>query len=143
MTTTPMPAAPAPEPPKQQAVRTWRPTTAGILNIVAGGGGVISGIILVVYGVLGYAWMDWMGGIWDGRAPYSGDVIAQFILTLFSILGVVLIIMGVLTIIGGVYTLKRKKWGFGLAASIMAIILSLVLGILSTIFIAQSKKEFT
>lgn len=139
MAATAIPAAPAPEPPKQQAVQTWRPTTAGILNIVAGAGGVIGGIVLIFYGVL----LNWMGGTYDGGTPYWGEATTQFMLALFAILGVVVLIMGILTIIGGVYTLKRKKWGFGLASSIMAILLSVVLGILSTIFIAQSKNEFT
>ncbi|MFC1905732.1 hypothetical protein ACFLXL_02865 [Chloroflexota bacterium] len=33
--------------------KTWKPTTAGILNIVAGAGGIIAGL-LVISGVLGF-----------------------------------------------------------------------------------------
>lgn len=41
-----------PAPQQAQFCCTWRPTTAGILNIVAGASGVISGIIAVSVGRL-------------------------------------------------------------------------------------------
>ncbi|MFC2004598.1 hypothetical protein ACFLUY_00050 [Chloroflexota bacterium] len=40
------------------------------------------------------------------------------------------------------YALKRKKWGWALAGSIVAIIAILPFGIASTILVAIAKEEF-
>jgi hypothetical protein len=78
--------------------RTWKPTAAGILCIIAGAIGVIPGIALAVffacYGV------GWFGAI--SGAP--------------------LIIWGIVAIVGGIYALRRRRWGVALAGSICTLI---------------------
>ncbi len=145
MVTTPS-SSPVPvEPPKPQVEQTWRPTVAGVLNIVAGALGIISGVILAFMGT-------WIVDLMDLTYNYGTvtpndraviQAVIQLVLSILAISGIIYIIMGILTLIGGIYTTKRKKWGLGLAASIIAILLTLVLGILSTIFISQAKKEFS
>lgn len=127
------------EPIKPPIAQTWRPTVAGILNIIAGVLGIITGVLLVI----SPRWiLDSMGSSLYRSSP--GDIAAlQLILNIIVIIGLIMIIMAIITIIGGIFSTKRKKWGLGLTASIMAILMTLVLGILSTIFISQGKKEFT
>jgi len=119
-----------PSEPTGAAGKTWRPTTAGILNIVAGVIGLIVGIVLAaIHGAMSsMAWMFGFGAM--GTAPFiAGATIA--------------IIFGIVAILGGVYSLRRKIWGLALAGSILAFFLVFFLGIPSIIFVAQAKKEFT
>ncbi len=120
--------------------RTWKPTTAGVLNIISGVLGIIGGVFLVISPRLMIDLMD-MGSLY-GTTP-SDRAALQFTLNMLVVGGIIWLIMGIIAIIGGVFSTKRKKWGLGLAASIMAIILTLVLGVLSTIFISLGRKEFT
>ena len=101
--------------------KTWKPTTAGILAIVAGAFQVIWGIAATTFGGIGgnIIGMGWLGAI-----------------------GVPLIILGIVAIVGGFYALKRRIWGLALAGSICALIGPWILGILAIIFVAMGKGEF-
>lgn len=56
-------------------------------------------------------------------------------------IGLLFLIVGIISLVGGIYALKRKKWGWALAGSIVASFLY-GLGIPSVILIANSKREF-
>ena len=103
--------------------RTWKPTTAGILCIIAGAIAVIIGIVIAVVGSIGlFFWMPW---------------------PLFSAIGVPIIVVGVIAIGGGSYALKRRMWGLALAGSICACLGPwVILGILAIIFVSLGKGEF-
>jgi hypothetical protein len=94
--------------------RTWKPTVAGILDIVAGAFGVI------------------YGGVFAAVATEEA---------FFGIPAAVLIILGIVAIVGGIYNLKRRVWGLSLAGSICALCAP-VLGILAIIFTCMGKREF-
>ena len=81
--------------------RTWKPTTAGILSIIAGVLQVIMGIAASVFGAIGGAFigMEWLAAI-----------------------GIPLIIFGIVAIVGGIYALRRQVWGLALAGSICALV---------------------
>jgi hypothetical protein len=102
--------------------KTWKPTVAGILAIIAGALQVIVGAIFAIGvgfggGIIG---MGWLSAIF---AP--------------------LIIFGIIAIVGGIYALRRKIWGLALAGSICALIGPwFILGILAIIFVALGKGEF-
>ena len=101
--------------------RTWKPTTAGILCIIAGAIGVITGIVVAVVGGIG-----WFFGI-----PW------------FSAIAVPIIVLGIIAIVGGSYALKRRVWGLALAGSICAFFGPWgLLGILAIIFVSLGKGEF-
>ena len=101
--------------------RTWKPTTAGILCIIAGAIGVITGIVVAVVGGIGwFFWMPW-----------------------FSAIGAPIIVLGIIAIVGGSYALKRRAWGLALAGSICALLPpGTILGILAIIFVSLGKGEF-
>jgi len=105
--------------------RTWKPTTAGILSIIAGISGVITGIVGATLGGI--------IGIFFG-VPW----IAAF--------SVPSIIFGIVAIVGGIYALRREIWGLALAGSICAFISGFfilkILGLLAIIFVSLGKGEF-
>ena len=101
--------------------RTWKPTTAGILCIIAGAIATIAGIVIAVVGSIG-----WFFGI-----PWV------------SAIGAPSIILGIIAIVGGSYALKRRLWGLALTGSICALLGPWVLlGILAIIFVSLGKGEF-
>ncbi|MFO7773097.1 MAG: hypothetical protein R6V59_04050 [Dehalococcoidia bacterium] len=102
--------------------RTWKPTTAGILCIIAGVIEVIWGLAAAIVGgiggtLIGAGWLAAIGG------P--------------------LIVFGIIAIVGGAYALKRRVWGLALAGSIFALFGPwAILGILAIIFVSLGKGEF-
>ena len=100
--------------------RTWKPTTAGILSIVAGVIGLIMGIVVVAVGEMAGA----AAGIFGIGA-----------------LGAPVIVLVIIAIVGGVFALRRRLWGLALAGAICALCVW-ILGIPAIIFIAMGKKEF-
>jgi len=101
--------------------KTWKPTTAGILCIIAGAIATIAGIVIAVVGSIG-----WFFGI-----PWV------------SAIGAPSIILGIIAIVGGSYALKRRLWGLALTGSICALLGPWgLLGILAIIFVSLGKGEF-
>ncbi len=104
--------------------RTWRPTTAGILSIVAGALNLIVGIIVVSIGASVVAPLCRLWG--------------------FTAVGVPIIVLGIISIVGGIFALRRRVWGMALAGAICALFPPpiAVLGILAIVFVALSQEEF-
>ena len=101
--------------------KTWKPTAAGILCIIAGAIGVIIGIVIAVVGGIG-----WFFGM-----PW------------FSAIGAPIIVVGIIAIVGGSCALRRRVWGLALAGSICALLGPwAILGILAIIFVSLGKGEF-
>lgn len=123
--------------------KTWKPTTAGILSIIAGTIGVIGGIWIVVIGagIAGLGACPWMEAV-----PEMPDILPNILGVLGIMVGAIAIpaiIMGAVAIVGGIYALRRQKWGLALAGSVCALIGSgPLLGILAIIFVAMGKGEF-
>ena len=117
--------------------RTWMPTTAGILNIIAGGLSAFTaiGITIAFFAVSSINIMSFL-------PPAEAPFIAPLIGTILIVILLLSIIKAVLTIIGGIFALQRRKWGWALAGSIVAILGTFPLGVASTIFIAIAKNEF-
>lgn len=111
--------------------KTWKPTTAGILSIIAGALVMLGGIIVAVVG----------GSITGpGAIPM---MVFPLVPRIFTLIAVPLIILGAVAVAGGVCALKRRKWGVALAGSICALVPPFsILGILSIIFVALGKGEF-
>ena len=114
----------------------WMPTAGGVLNIISGGFGIIGSLFLVFFATF---FRDFMRDYyWD--FSYYGDIPAAF----FWFTGILLAVLSIFALIGGIFAVQRKSWGLALTGSICAILQGInILGIISTIFIAMSKKEFT
>ena len=117
--------------------RTWKPTAAGILSIIAGIIGPIIGFIVVFLIWLGPAFLEFFLKIASEphqeipvSASFEGEVV------------IVMLIIGALAIVGGIFAIKRRIWGLALAGSICALFPLVIPGILAIIFVSQSKSEF-
>ncbi len=106
--------------------QTWKPVAGGILAIVAG-----SLNILVALAMLAGLTFMVMPGMTVGMAG-------------IGLLVIPVIALAVVAIVGGISGLQRRRWGLALAGAICAIISPwALLGILSTVFIAISREEFS
>jgi len=114
--------------------KTWKPTVAGILSIIAGVFGLIAGIVATVVARLSdlIPWHMW-------GAPPEVEV-----LPIVSTFGAIFIILGIVAIVGGTFATQRRIWGLALAGAICALIVppGFILGLLAVIWVAMSKKEF-
>jgi len=106
--------------------KTWKPTTAGILSIIAG-------VIELLVG-LGFAIGLGLLGSLGGLLPAGG---------ILAVLAVPIIIIGIIALVGGIYALRRRVWGLALAGAICSLFGPWVLlGILAIIFVSLGKGEF-
>ena len=117
--------------------RTWKPTTAGILNIITGALNALSVIGLII-AIVAIGNINIMRFLPPADAPF----IAPLVGTILIVLLVLSILEAAFPIIGGVFALQRRKWGWALAGSIIAILGTLPLGVAATIFVAMAKDEF-
>jgi len=106
--------------------KTWKPTAAGILDIISG----ILGFIVVIGMFIA---IDFV---------YSETGVPGFVEGLYLGLSFLTIILAILAAIGGAYALQRRKWGWALTGSICALIPTFVLGVAAIILVALSKDEF-
>ena len=115
-------------------MKTWKATTAGVLEIVAGALHIVSGVVTVM-----------LGGAVAGGLNIAGlPRIAEAVpLPLITGIGIPLIILGIIALLGGISALRRKRWGLALAGGICALFpLQTLLGIPSLVFVALSHDEF-
>ena len=116
--------------------KTWKPTTAGILSIVAGSLVVITGILLLVLGgTFAYIFSD--------PSLQIPAMVGSKIMSILAAAAIPIIVLGAVSIVGGIYSLKRRLWGLALAGAICALAPYLILGILAIIFVVLGKGEFT
>lgn len=101
--------------------KTWKPLTAGVLMIIAGVLGISKGAEAATG--LFPSWFWWFSNV---RHLDAG-----------------LIAAGIVAIIGGVFALQRKLWPMALAGAILTFPCNWLFGLLSLIWVAQSRKEFT
>ena len=125
--------------------RTWKPKTAGIMNIISGCYGIGIGTFLATLGTsfsTVYPFIErYLGDIDISGIPFDISGIGLLI----GALGAAGITLGVIALIGGIFALKRRLWGLSVAGAIVSLPLipvGTVLGILSIIFLVKGKKEF-
>jgi len=121
-------------------VRTWKTTTAGILNIVSGVFVLISGITIV--SLLGQPMATYVADYVMYSMKLSGTPNTSFVTMIIVTLAVALIVLGIISLLGGIYSLRRSVWGLALTGAIFAFSYLPPLGIPAIILIALSKHEF-
>jgi hypothetical protein len=117
-----------------------RHTLAGALSIVSGALGIIRGILIVVF-------MVFFLKIFSNPSlmPGAQQLPEEFFILMvavYSVMGLIMVLIGILGIIGGIYSLKRKNWGIALAGSIAGSISFYPCGIAAVIFVCLGKSEF-
>ena len=136
--------------------RTWKPTTAGILNLISGAMGIAGGVTTIILGgfvgrlgglstEISDALSEWAGA-WIPKATDLQSLITEVAGISSAILmavGIMLLVFGVIALIGGIYAIKRQKWGLALAGSILALPAGGILGILAIIFVSLGRREFS
>jgi len=136
--------------------KTWKPTTAGVLDIISGAMGIAGGITAIVVGgfvgqlgglsaEISDALNEW-AGMWVPEVTDLQSLIAEvsgISSAILMAIGIVLLVCAIIALIGGIYALKRRKWGLALAGSILALPSGGILGILAIIFVSLGKKEFS
>ena len=117
---------------------TWKPVVAGVINIVVGIGTLLAMFVIAVsiVGISGSALA--IGRVIDFM-PLWLSGFAQFIIVIGAF---ILLVVSALPLIGGFYAVERKNWRWALAGSIVAIFSSAIFGMVSTVLIALSRKEF-
>ena len=124
--------------------KSWKPLTAGILNILTGAMSILKAIGLIIAITAVDIWPFLM----DAVPPQDLPFVAPVISTILIILLVLSIVGAVFPIIGGVFAIQRRRWGWALAGSIISIFggfpmgIASIMGIVSTIFVAMAKDEF-
>jgi len=106
--------------------KSWRPVTAGILNIVSG----VWALCWVFVLALG-------GGITSLISS-----VPQWVPTLLFVLSIPFALLALLSIIGGICAIQRKHWGWGLAGSISSLFCCFLLGVVSIILLTVSRDEY-
>jgi uncharacterized membrane protein len=105
-------------------MKTWKPTVAGILSIIAGAFSLLVGLGAVI------------------KAERAVRILFHWRV---ETIGILAIVLGIIAIVGGIFAIKRQVWGLALAGAICALFPPhvSVLGILAIVFVALSKDEFS
>ena len=115
--------------------QSWMPAVAGALSITSGTLGIIGIAFLIAFGIFGREIAR--------EALISIGFLQNVIpLRIIGFISIPLFIVNIVSIIGGIYAVQKKYWGLALAGAVCAIVPAQLLGILSVVFIALSKKEF-
>jgi len=116
----------------------WKPTTAGILNLVTGALSVMETIGIIIALVA----FDIVATSFYIIPAQELELVLPLVNTILIGALILSILHAIFPIIGGIYALKRRRWGWALAGSIIAIIAIFPFGIASTILVAIAKEEF-
>ena len=120
--------------------RTWKPTTAGILNIISGGFFLVGGLAMV--SLLDTPMATSLASYVIYSIELSGTPDTSFVTRIIMILATALIVPAIISILGGIYAIKRNVWGLALTGSVSTLIFATPLGIPAIILITLSKREF-
>ncbi len=114
--------------------KSWKPTTAGILEIIAGALHLVAGAAIVLLA----------GAVAGGlRLADLPELAFMVPFPLIAAIGLPLLLLGTVTLLGGISAIQRKRWGLALAGGICALIpAQTLLGILAIVFVVMSRDEF-
>ena len=98
--------------------RTWKPTAAGILCIIAG-------VVYVPASVVINLLLDLAMLVVTGEPGGSGEFPIAFAVTMW----ILPLVLAVIAVVGGIHALRRRRWGLALAGSICVLIPWIVIAI--------------
>ena len=117
---------------------TWKPTVAGILEIIDGAFSIMGFLVLLIGGLVLSTGASWAGISNSDFEPLTAGAVGAILI----VLSIVVLALAILELVGGISALQRKRWGLSLAGSIAAAIPGNLMGLLAVIFLAMSKDEF-
>jgi len=110
-------------------METNRARLGGVLTLVAGIVGLVSGIMFMLTGE-------------------NIEIALTFPVTVAALNGLPTLILGIIAMAGGAVAMRKKAFGFSIAGAVLSIVATfnlgivIILGILGVIFIAMGKSEF-
>ena len=114
--------------------RSWMPTAAGILNIVAG--------VLALLGALALVFVGVVTTTVPQMTPETEDDLPLALVSgLFWGLAGLSLLAGLLSTIGGIVALRRTGWAWPLTGAITALFTAMPIGIFALIFVVLAEKE--
>ena len=121
-------------------LKTWKPTAAGIINIVCGVFFLMGSI--AVLGTWGTPLANSFAGYVMYSMGQSGTPDPSYTNTVIIMMALACIVPGIVSVLGGIYAIRRRVWGLALAGSISTFIYLLFFGVPAIVFTAISKREF-
>ena len=109
--------------------KSWLPTVAGVLDIIAG--------VFALVGCLAIGF----GGFMVGNVPEAEEFPLPAVAALLNTLSFGYLIIGLLAIIGGIFALRKSRWGWALAGSIAATLAFPPLGIPAIVLTVLAERE--
>ena len=114
--------------------RSWMPTVAGILNLIAGVLSLLGTLALIFVGTVVLAVPE-MANEPDAELPLA--LAAGLIWALVALC----LVATLLSIIGGIVALRRTGWAWPLVGAITAIFTAMPLGVFALILVVLAEKE--
>jgi len=131
--------------------KTWKSVVAGVFCIIGGVVGAVTGIGVLVVGLLGGLALGWLGGIGGALfgMPWYGAIGGAWAAIVGGV-GAIILVLAIVALVGGVSALRRKNWTRALAGSICCFLCAILLdvpgviflGIPAIVFTALAKSEF-
>lgn len=115
---------------------TWKPTVAGILDIVSGVSGLLGGLVLALLAMTAGVFLGVSAEELAAKIPFAIGT------GLFVTLAVLLLVTSFVAVWGGIQSIRRRSWGWALGGSIAAIFVFWPLGVLAVVFTVMAEKEF-
>ena len=114
-------------------IKTWMPTVAGILSIIAGAIGFLGGLAI-----------GFVASVFLATSSYPGFGVQNFGPGAVWAALLPLVIICIVAIVGGVFALQRRVWGLALAGAICALLTvwGWPLGVAAIVLVVLSKHEF-
>lgn len=114
--------------------RSWMPTAAGVLNLIAG--------VLALLGALAVIFLATVATVVpQAIAGPEDDLPLALAAAFFWMLAGLALVCGLVAIIGGVVALRRTGWGWPLAGAIAAFFCAFPVGLLALIFVVACERE--
>jgi len=113
--------------------RSWIPTVAGVLEIVAAICAFVGSLILAFVGVV-------ISEVPD--LQHDPDVPLEILTGLMATLSALVFLGAVVSLVGGIAALRRRSWYWALAGAIAALFVMTPAGVVALVLVVVGEREF-
>ncbi len=114
--------------------RSWMPTAAGILNIIAGVFALLGALALIFVGTVTMT-------VPEMTVDSNDDLPLAVVTGMIWAMVALSVVAGSLAIIGGIVALRRTGWAWPLTGAITALFSAMPIGVFALILVVLSEKE--